>query len=89
MSWDGPRLRLGPEGSTLLAWGSVWAKEVGGARGSGLTEQGPWIYSDGDVAVWDQEITADAAASLMKQYPETDPAYVRGPAHQTVAVTAH
>jgi hypothetical protein len=69
-------------------WESMWIKLVDGEWRYGLTEQGPWSYDDGPVALREKAILDDVTATLLAQYPDADVDYVHTMAAHFVAETS-
>ena len=71
-----------------VAWGTVWTNLEGGAWVYGLTEQGPWSYADGTVALAERKLLDDVLEQLAVLLPDTDPGTLREMAVRQLAATS-
>jgi hypothetical protein len=69
------------------SWGG-WSRKQGEEVRYGLTEQGPWIYTDGAAALAETEIAEQVTTTLQQRYPNADVNYLRTMAAHYVAETA-
>ncbi len=60
-----------------VKWDAVWTNYEDGDWKFGLTESGPWTYTDGEVALADQSLADDAVRLILDTYPNADPDYMR------------
>lgn len=85
---DGGADRQEPAATRPTAWGTVWTNFENGAWVFGLTEQGPWTYTDGEAAVHDKEVLDQTMAQLATLLPDEDQKTLRKLAIQQVIETA-
>lgn len=70
-----------------IQWGSVWTSLQEGTWRFGLTEQGPWTYSEGEHALEEQRMADEVVDGLLARYPKADTAKVRERVLRQVAET--
>ncbi len=71
-----------------MEWGPVWTSLEDGGWMFGLTEQGPWTYSDGAHALDEQQMADGVVERLLTRYPKADAAKVRERVLRQVAETS-